>query len=125
MPVLKDALEFRMTSLGRSLLAVAVDRHLFEAIGAAKLGHLLTFSESVVEHLEHGMCVETGWGQNQQVIQQVEDGIVDETYMIPNKESLSIVVLAEKFLQTGNLLRNSFNVVVLLLVVFLVNKVNV
>ena len=65
----------------RSLLPVAVDRHVLEAVSLTVAGKLLTSSHSSVESLQLRELVETTWSENEMVVKQVEHGVVHERYL--------------------------------------------
>lgn len=65
----------------QSLLAVAVDGHLLEAVSLPVAGKLLPSSHSSVESLQFRKLVETARSEDEMVIKQVEHAVVHERYL--------------------------------------------
>jgi len=107
------------------LLAVSIDWHLSEAFSRTEFREFLALGETIVEPFQQRMGVEAMGCQGHQIIQQIEHVVVDKTCMIANKIALATFVLPQKRLHCRQSLRNGLNVVLLLLVVILVDKLDV
>lgn len=66
------------------LLSVSVDRRLLESVGRPVLGDLFARRDARVKRLQLWKRIQRGGTQHKEVVEEVEHGVVDETYMITN-----------------------------------------
>jgi len=108
------------------MLAIAVDRHILELWRLAELLDVIARGDAPVEALEEGELVQRGGREDDEVIEQIEEGVVDPSDIRADKESCSAVVRLQVFLQQFKFSRqHSRYVVVLLSVIFLVDHLDV